>query len=219
MTVAVIVPWRPGCPYRLAAWERVRAEWDGAWPVHTVDDGGEPFSRAASINLAIADHPADVYVIADADTLIDLAQAVAAIELAAWSPGLVVAFDRFAYLTWEGTQQVLDGYDGSWEPLAAWTMPDTVSSCVALSHDTWTAVGGFDPRFRSWGYEDVQLEVAAATLVAPTRRLPGTCWHLWHPPARQRPTVNLDMLNEYLALRADPAGMRDHLEHVRSVAA
>lgn len=216
MTTSVVVPWRSGgCRFRLAAWEHVRTSWDG-WDVHTADDGGQPFSRAASINQAVAEHPADVYVIADADTLTDRLQVEAAVELAAWSPGLVVAFDRFAYLSRDGTKKVLDASATPAESLIAWTLDLTVSSCVALSHETWETVGGFDPRFRGWGAEDVQLEVACAALCAETRRIPGTCFHLWHPPERERPRRNSGMVDEYLRLRSDPEGMRAHLDRVRA---
>lgn len=214
--VAVVVPWRPSPDTaRLAAWDRVQREWAG-WNVFTGDDGGDPFSRGASINLAVGEHPADVYVIADADTLVDQRQVQAAVDLAAYAPGLVVAFDRFAYLSEDGTQQVLSDAAGSWEPLIAWELNQTVSSCVALSHDTWVTAGGFDPRFRAWGYEDVQLEVVCATLAGPTRRVPGTAWHLFHQPARERPSENAGWLDEYLRLRNDPDGMRAHLEAIRA---
>lgn len=217
MTVSVIVPWRASDARREASWKRVQHEWEG-WDLFTGDDGGEPFSRGGSINLAVREHPADVYVIADADTLIGREQVETAVELAAYAPGLVVAFDRFAYLTEQGTQQVLDGHQGSWEPLLGFTLNDTVSSCIALSHDTWETAGGFDPRFRAWGYEDVQLEIVCATLANPTRRIPGTAWHLYHPPARERPTVNLSYLDEYARLRHDPDAMRAHVDAIRQPA-
>lgn len=219
MTVNVVVPYRPSDGHRRAAWHRVQEHWwEAALDLHVADDGGEPFSRGGSINLAVREHPADVYVIADADTLVDRRQVEAAVALAAHAPGLVVAFDRFAYLSEHGTQQVLDRYEGSWEPLMAWSLQNTVSSCVALSHETWELAGGFDPRFRAWGYEDVQLEIVCATIAGPTRRIPGTAWHLYHPPVRERPIANLSYLDEYARLRNDPDAMRAHLEAVRQPA-
>lgn len=216
MNVQVIVPWRSrGCPHREAAWALVQDNWTG-WEVHTADDGLEPFSRAASINLAVMEHPADVLVVADADILIATDQVRAAVELAAWSPGMVVAFDRWAHLTESGTQYVLDGFLGSWEPFIDVTLDKTVSCCVALSRETWELSGGFDPRFRAWGFEDVQLEIVCATLAAPTRWIPGSAYHLFHKTEQERPPENLAMLNEYLALRDDPEAMRAHIAKVHS---
>lgn len=216
-TFAVIVPYRPADATRRAAWERVAEQWDRDFPsaLTWVDDGGDPFSRGGSVNLGIGRSNADLFVIADADTLVDHEQVQTAIDLAASAPGLVVAFDRFMYLGRGGSRQVIEGYTGDWEPFGEWSLPDTVSSCVALSRETWDTVGGFDPRFRAWGYEDVQLEVACATLVAPTRRVPGTAWHLYHQPTSERPAVNAGMLDEYLRLRDDPAGMRAHIDGIR----
>lgn len=207
MNVSVIIPWRSRSDrHREAAWDRVRAEWDGAWPLHTADDRGEPFSRAMSINQGVADHPADVYVIADADILIDITQVAEAIELAAWSSGLVVAFDRWAHLTEEGTRRVLDSYAGSWEPFVDVTWP-SVSACIAVSHETWELVGGFPP-LRAWGMEDVCFEIACRTLAGPTRRIAGTAWHLYHPSEPDRPSENVDLLRQYEAADGNPDAIR-----------
>jgi hypothetical protein len=213
--ISVIVPWRDTDPRRARAWARVQHEWAG-YHLHPVDDGHDPFSRAASINLGVREHPAHVYLIADADILIDRAQVETAVALAQHAPGLVAAFDRFAYLTEAGTQQVLAGHDGSWEPFIAWTLQDTVSSCIAVSHETWELAGGFDQRFRAWGPEDVAFEVACATLAGPTRRIPGTAWHLFHQPEGTRPGHLAGLLDEYLHLRDNPDAMRAHIDRIRA---
>jgi hypothetical protein len=216
--VSVIVPYRPVDTHRARAWERVSCEWEG-FDVRTADDGGEPFSRAASINLGVdGGRDAEVFVVADADILVDRRQVDAAVALAAHAPGLVIAFDRFAYLTKQGSDQIIDGYRGSWEPFIEWSLQDTVSSCVAFSRETWELSGGFDERFRAWGPEDVAFEVACATLAGPTRRIPGTAWHLFHAPEGTRPGHLRGYLDEYLRLRDDPDAMRAHIEAVRQAA-
>lgn len=209
--ISVVVPWRSqGCVHREAAWQVVQANWAG-WDLFTADDGGDPFSRAASINLAVTEHPADTYVIADADILVSTSQVRVACELAACAPGLAVAFDRWAHLTREGTAEILDGFDGSWEPFIDATLSYSVSCCIVVSHETWERTGGFDPRFRAWGHEDMAFEIACRTLAGPTRKVPGTAWHLWHPVERCRPRQNIELLRVY----EDAAGKPERLRVLR----
>jgi hypothetical protein len=190
--------------------------------VFPADDGGDPFSRACSINLAhdlvAAGVNPDVYLIADADVIVPEHQAIDAIDQAAAEPGLVVAFDRYCYLTEYGTRLALDGERRRWWKHLQFTLDNTVSSCVAVSRETWDTVGGFDSRYRAWGSEDVQFEVTCATLAGPTRWVRGQAHHLWHPTEPNRPAINNEMLAEYLALRDDPDGMRAHIDGIRQPA-
>lgn len=224
MNAAVIVPWRSGgCPHREAAWKHVRRMWaDRGLVVLPADDDGTPFSRACSLNLAHDSlartvHP-DVYVIADADFLVSEAQAQDAIDQAAEAPGMVVAFDRYCYLTELGTELALDGERRRWWKHLQFVLHNTVSSCVAVSAETWDTVGGFDPRWRAWGAEDVQFEAACHALAGPTRWIHGDGHHLWHPVEANRPAQNFDMLAPYIAARSDPEAMRALVDSVRQPA-
>lgn len=215
MNVCVVIPWRVRtCAHREAAWERVRSEWEGRWSFHPIDDGGEPFSRAASINLAVSTLDADVYVIADADMLVNAAQVQAAVDAAAAQPGIVVAFDRYAYLTENGTRTILDGYAGSWEPFIQFTYLQSIGGVFATSRETWDLTGGFDPRFRGWGMEDAAFEIASRTLAGPTRKIQGTGWHLFHPLEPVRPAENVDLLHQYEAADRKQGALRALLARV-----
>lgn len=224
MNAVVLVPWRSGgCEHREAAWRHVRRMWaDRGLLVMPADDAGDPFSRSCSINLAhdmvAASLDPDVYLIADADVIVSERQAIDAIDQAAADPGLVVAFDRYCYLTELGTTMALDGERRQWWKHLQFVLNLTVSSCVAVSRETWDTVGGFDPRFRAWGSEDVAFEVACATLAGPTRWVHGDAHHLYHPTEENRPATNPEMLAEYLALRDDPAAMRAHIDGIRQPA-
>lgn len=215
MNVAIIVPYRPVDEWRAAAWEKVQEQW-ADFDCFTVDDGGEPFSRGASINQGIAQHPADLYVLADADTLVARAQVDRALKRAAAAPGLVVAFNRFVSLTEEGTRLILEGHRGSREPFIGWTAQNTCSSCVALSHATWEASGGFDERFRGWGYSDNQFDAVCATFAGEPRRVTGTAWHLYHPPARTAPPENAAWFDEYRARCRNPEAMETYIASVKA---
>lgn len=202
-SVAVLIPWRSvSCPHRDAAWARVEAQWLGyGWPLVVADDGGAPFARGASVNLAATQIEADVYVVADADTLIVEDQVEEAIELAAATPGLVVAFDRYLYLRENGRIKFF--------------MENTVSSCVAVSRQTWETVGGFDARYRGWGYEDAAFEAACSTLAGPTRWVHGDVRHLWHPLETTRPDANRAMVGDYVRATGDPVAMRALINRTR----
>jgi len=226
-TVAVLVPWRPiGCPHRDAAWAAVQHHWTEAGFVVIVgDDGGDPFSRAASLNRAAAEVDVDVYVVADADTLVDVEQVAAAITLANSSLGMVLAYTEFCYLNDRGTALALRSTPAERRRLfgapdrdryLSWCLSTSVSSCVVVSAATWHIVGGFDPRFRGWGMEDVAFFTACETLTrVATRRIPGPVLHLSHPSEPIRPAANVALLDRYNAARANPAAMR-HLvvEHL-----
>lgn len=214
MSTSVVVPWRSNRdPHRESAWQMVRDHWSG-WEVHTADDRGQPFSRAASINVAVREYPADVYVVCDADVICPHAQVHAAVDDARRSPGMVIAFERWAHLTEQGTQYVLDGYIGDWEPFVDVAIDWSVSACICFSHETWETTGGFDPRFRGWGMEDVAFEIACRTLAGPTRRIPGTAWHLYHGSEPNRPVENVEILDQYRDAADNRDAMRELLARV-----
>lgn len=216
-SAAVLIPWRStGDPAREAAWAVVTTQWARyGWPVVSADDGGDPFSRAASINLAATHIEADVYVIADADTLVERAQVAEAIDMAAAEPGMVVAFDRYWYLSERGTLRVLGGAPPT-PRLCKWYLDYGVSCCVAVSAKTWATVGGFDARFRAWGYEDAAFEAACSTLCAPLRRVRGPLWHLHHPLEAERPQGNKELVGDYVRATGDRAAMRALIDRTRS---
>lgn len=212
-SAAVLIPWRDGgCEHRQANWRHVRRMWaDRGYLVLPADDGGTPFSRGGSINLAaeLVAGDVDVLILADADTIIDDDQVRSAITAAAAQPGLVVAFDRYRYLTRPATDIALAGdVARAARRQAEFTLERTVSSVVAVSRSTWEAAGGFDPRFRAWGHEDIAFEAACATLAGPTRWIPGPVHHLWHPTEANRPAANEELAAAYGAARSNPTAMR-----------
>lgn len=153
-------------------------------PVEGVHEGGV-FNRSAAINAAAARTPNfDVAVIADADSIVDPVMLHMAAVRAESEQRLVIAFTRFAHLTRAMSERIMGGYDGSWEHGVDWALEGTCSSMLAIARPLWEATGGFDERFQGWGWEDVAFCHACSTFGGGITRLPGTLWHLWHPPAR-----------------------------------
>lgn len=193
MTVATCVPFRPASPHRAAVWDYIRPRLEQlGWPLHigdvSDDEGG--FSRARSRNTAAAEAiagGADVLLFHDADMLLpDLDAYQRVVDLAATSPGLVVGFDRFHYLSSKTTQRVLAGDDPFSQPpwRVLWNNGEMwvpVGGITAVTVDAWVTVGGMDERFIGWGCEDTALWYALDTLCGPFTRVQGqTSVHLWH---------------------------------------
>lgn len=191
MSVAVIIPHRPVDEHRAAAYEAVTAWWALACPefrVIPVDDGGEPFSRAGSVNQGAEGCDADVLVIADNDVLIARRQILDAVALAVSAPGLVQPFDELRWFDPHATRVLLEqpwrAFDPSSPAPEHTFLPGENTPLLGginvVSRRTWDAVGGLDRRFRGWGGEDIAFDAACAE-IAPTRRVPGPLMHLYHP--------------------------------------
>ncbi len=74
MSVAVVVPWRGGCPHRERAWMWVRQRYYGyGWKVvlACMEDG--PWIKARAITPALEQMDAKYVVVADADVWCDAA--------------------------------------------------------------------------------------------------------------------------------------------------
>lgn len=195
----ILVPWRAGDPLRERSWEFCRG-WleDGGFRVVTGSSPDGPFCRSAALNDAARKAGEwDVAVVMDADTIVDPEQIRRAIERARETGHLVVAWDQLVNLNAGGTALILDGEERPWWRHARWVNRTGVSSCLAVPRAVWDAVGGFDERFRGWGFEDRAFYLACRRL-AGAERIEGEAWHLWHPrPAEKDPT-----LPDYRAARA-----------------
>src|SRR4051794_17474077 len=74
MTVAVLVPWRPGCPHRERAWAKVQelyADRHPDWALVTGSCAEGPFNRSQGILDAARRTDAELLVVADADVWCD----------------------------------------------------------------------------------------------------------------------------------------------------
>lgn len=187
MDVAVLVPWRGGDPYRERLWAFVRPLWEAyGWPVVTGASPDGPFNRSAAVNDAATKVPWDMAVIIDADTYARPVQVRAAIERASETGRIAYAHDQWRGMTPKATNFLLrEGPRQRWEHLPYTTLPRaTVSSCLAIRRDLWDAVGGFDERFRGWGFEDRAFAIACETFGEGSERISGPVFHLWHPSQR-----------------------------------
>ena len=191
MTVAVVMAWEDmGCPYRRRAYEWVREWYRRELPdAPVVVSASVPFSRAASINLAIQEaYDADIIVQADPDSFVRIEALKDAIALAEESPGLVNPHNGFRYLNELPTFAFLQG-DLDADDLER-SDPDAIchdhgvggtGNLAVFSRETWEQAGGFDERFGVWAGDDGAFAFAAGMLVGPRRRTGDVVWHLYHP--------------------------------------
>lgn len=213
--IVTLVP-RRATAERDSIWRYTRAWWEKDHPDWTIVEGHHDedplFNRSIAVNRAAEEAGDwDVAVILDADVLTDPKAVEAAVRTAIDTNGMVVAGDERHDLTRQGTRQVIAGYRGNWDALIGRILTVHWSSCVVVTRSLWNAVGGFDPLFEGWGYEDDAFKCACETMAErPMLRVSGTIWHLWHStqPAASLEGPNRDRAQRYLAAMWDKPAIR-----------
>lgn len=186
--VAVVIAYRDlGCEHRRRSFPFVRNWWAG-FGYDVVVEGGtsdESFTRASGINAAIRRTTADIIIQADPDSIVSHpTQVLRAVEMAAEHDGLVVAHDRYLYLTPEATSEVLTGRDPATVGPDDCDFHGTLSygNAVVFTRSTWEKAHGFDERCGLHSGDDSMFAISSwAFTGSPARRVPGSMVHLWHP--------------------------------------
>lgn len=187
---AILVPRRAGDPRRDATWEYVRAHWEAmGLPIHEGHHDEGPFNAAAARNEAArlaGDWEVAVFV--DADTvMLDHSPVRKAIALAARSGQFVRPYDRY-WMTDEDSADELIRTGA--RPRRARRLGSGFHGGVnVVPRRLWDDVGGYDERFRGWGWEDTAFEYACRALGG-FHQLPGEVFHLWHPISGDRSSDN-----------------------------
>ncbi len=227
-SVAVLMPIVGDDPWRTRAAGFVLElyrEFFPDWQIIVCRSEQTPFCRGHLLNQAVTDTEADVIVLADADSLVQPHQALRAAHLAAESPGLIFGYTRYRKLSVEATSQ-LDSWAQAfrlpdecfeWEQLNAGSQ-----GCAAIQRSCFNRVGGFDPKFVGWGFEDLAFDVMCEAHW-PSRRVAGDLIHLWHPTAEGTPLASANearYLNEYVPRFGDKDALRNLVmgeTHVQTV--
>lgn len=222
MNIVILVPRRAGVAERDRLWEFARTWWQNDqpdWPIVEGHHALGPFNRAQAINVAAAeaDPDWDVALIIDADTLCDPHAARAAVDMAAATDQMVVAGDERIMLTRQGTAKIIAGtHQGSWRVRGTQdrVYTDSCSGAVAVSRKLWDSVGGFDPLFAGWGFEDIAFRIACETLSGkPMVKVSAAMYHLWHTTSHENNQrndtyqANAARCERYKAAHRDPGAL------------
>ena len=191
----IAIPWRDtGDPHRREALAYVLAHYarlgSAAFPTSVTlgDTQSRRFSRTGARNAAAEGAGDwDVLVMADADCVVQGEVLEHAVELAHRTRKVILPHDRFMELTQEGTQLALAEYEiarwqHDWCQLAEYERKRP-SGVIVFPRKAWELVGGYDERFKGWGFEDTAMLWNIEDLAYGWERLSGRIWHLWHPPA------------------------------------
>ena len=221
MSVAVLVPWRAGCPHREAAWRYVSARLAAlGHPIHVGElDPDAPWCKADAVRRALDQTDATTVVLHDADVDVDHAAITECIDAVEARRATWAIPHRYVHRLEPDETEAL--YGGA-EPFLKQSRRYTGQPCggvLVVERATYDAIP-LDPRFVGWGGEDLGLEQAYLTLRGQPLRLAADLIHLWHPGGgRQRQRVPAEaaaLYQRYLqAARAtDPRLMWQIVEEV-----
>lgn len=212
--VVVLVPRRAGDPVRDRAWAWVRASWETlGWPIFEGHHNDGVWSAAVARNTAARlAGEWDVAVVIDADiTMFDFEPVRQAVRIAAQSGTFVRPHQRCWMLDEPASDVLLRTGVVPTSGAELIRLP-AVGGIVVIPRRLWDTVGGYDERFRGWGFEDTAIALACRSLGG-ERRIAGDIYHLWHEhsrdhdPAKPEHQAARALFRRYEAARR-PAAMR-----------
>lgn len=221
MAVAVVVPFRSGCPYRKAAWEWVRSRYVESHPGWQLIEAQAPsgeWCKATAINPAVESCDAEIIVQGDADVWTDGLRA--AVDAVAAGAPWAIPHLKVHRLSEEGTATVLMAESWRGQPLAQRPYRGVAGGGFVVASRPVLEAVPLDPRYRSWGQEDESHAMALSTLVGPPWRGDADLVHLFHPPQermtrRRGSRESWDLRKRYFRARNDPAAMAALIEESR----
>lgn len=219
MNPVVVTPYRPDGGRREEIWSWCKAHWESyGVEVITADSGDDPFTPGCSRNLAVAMSAGDPIILADADTIAtaDVVAMARSWDVSRWA----IAYQSNGYvaLTEDATNGLLRTdparYDAIFVPAEAIRAQiESHAGCLIVPQAAFARVGGYDPRFRGWGYEDDAFHESLSTLWGTPYRVPGFAVHLYHEHIEaerfEQPHIAANRLlsDRYTAARGDVARM------------
>lgn len=150
------------------------------WEIIEGTCGGE-WSKGAALADAAARAAHDIFVLADADSIVPAATLADAVARVAVGAAWVMPHRKVFRLSETHTNRVYGGADPApRDTCRAPYVGVTGGGITVLSRQTWDTVGGVDPRFCGWGGEDIAFGWALETLCGPGVHLAAPLFHLWH---------------------------------------
>lgn len=153
--------------------------------------GDQQFNRSAAYNRGVslaAKHigaAPDVYIFAEGDLIVEPLQIGEGVRLALESPGLVVPFSEYHYLTPESSEKVRYGLTDPADADVNWKMVNgrSIGAINIVSHRTMEMLGCWDEYFEGSWYDDNAMAIAFELCTGnDVRFVQGTAYHLYHLP-------------------------------------
>lgn len=205
MGVSMVVPFRGGCPHRVAAKEWLVARLEVLHPEFEiiVCDAPGVWSKSRAVNVGVGRASFDRLAILDADCVPDSAALTELLNMSGWGQ----PFHVVNRLTKTQTELVLMGDirqngfpDGRYGRRAAG------GGLIVLDRGMLTEIGGWHEGFQGWGGEDTWLAHMLTKRVGPPVNLDGVLTHLWHPRDPVRRTTEGYRANQQILKEAYNAG-------------
>lgn len=225
MTVAVVFPWRAGCPWREASYEWTRARYQSIYPDWEQVEGRSPdgpFSRAAAILDGASRTNADILVVADADVWCDPSDSIRHANRVGWA----VPHLNIHRLSDDASRRYMAGHPLAGLDLDRSNRQDSkpyrgneTGTLVVIRRDVLD-IAPPDRRFVGWGQEDNAWGDALNCLIGQPWRGTDDLVHLWHPPQERLNRVvgneaGRALARRYRRARRQPAQMRALIEEAR----
>lgn len=189
---SILVAFRDTDGTRTRLWDFVRSYLERTWPEAEIvccsDDGQDPFHKTLALNRAAEKATGDVFVVYDADTVVDtqsLRETVDAVRTSVKPWGQ--PYTQKIKLNEAATEYVLSkGADWNgpldlrkFGKMEGFTTFNAAPPLV-VSREAWEFVGGHDERFRGWGQEDQAFAQSLMVMCGRPFRKPGQALHLLH---------------------------------------
>ena len=178
---------------RSAQFEWLQTRWKHFMPdaeiIVAEDDGGTPFSKTVAVNNAYRRATRDVMAIVDADVWVNPKVIRSSVEaIRGRRHSWVRPCNKVLRLNKKFTENLIQGDHTKHLPSIDPEVDcDRVTPVVGLicifSRDLFESVGGMDPRFRGWGWEDNSFNQLMDFKARKCLFLKHPVYHLWHPRA------------------------------------
>ena len=182
MTTTVCMIYRDdGSGHRRAAYHHASAWWYAHGYDVRVGDTPGAWSRPRTFNRLAWDARPGILILANADVIPEPGAVHEAVYQAAMHQVTVYPFTRYVELSEGASWRVMA--EGAWhESDVTLSLDNSVGPILVVDRSAYLAIGGMDPRFLGWGFDDVAWALQSEALLGPNRRTDGVCVHLYHRP-------------------------------------
>lgn len=221
-SVSIIVPFYGNDSHRVAAWQWLRERYTRLMPdaeIVIARSYGEPFCKGAALTWGAMHANGDIFIIADADSIVLHSALQSALELIRGGVPWVVPH-RFVYRLTEAASARILATDADALPLV-WDDAELIrkpyqgyagGGVLVISRENWVKSGGIPHEFVGWGGEDEALALILDAIAGPHVRLEAPLYHLWHEPGQRTASEsskrNRTFIGKYAAVAGDGATMR-----------